>query len=75
MPAPLFHYLLYRFLPAPDAGCPTATAVCRTPRFRLAQQRLPILTSLKLCFQAAFPSGSKAAKLITRFGIANQTKG
>ncbi|WP_141749160.1 MULTISPECIES: hypothetical protein [unclassified Eikenella] len=75
MPALLFHYLLYRFLPAPDAGCPTATAVAAHRASGPHNTWLPILISLKLCFQVAFPSGSKAAKLITRFGIANQTKG
>ncbi|MFC2351712.1 hypothetical protein [Eikenella halliae] len=55
MPAPLFHYLLYRFLPAPDAGCPTAPAVCRTPRFRLTQHTAAGFNFVETLFSGSLP--------------------
>jgi len=69
MPALLFHYLLYRFLPAPDAGCPTATAVCRTPRFRPAQHTAADFNFVETLFSGSLPQRQQSGQ--TNYALRN----
>ncbi|EEG23372.1 hypothetical protein EIKCOROL_01960 [Eikenella corrodens ATCC 23834] len=62
MPAPFFHYLLYRFLPASEAGCPTATAVCRTPRFRTAPHTAADFNLVETLFSGSLPQRQQSGQ-------------